>query len=121
MIHKCAQDRGFYKVLYKSAVALMCLLKYDHSCCRCPLPEPGPPTPGLPASARSTPPAADSCAAGAFPAAQSQQLLTAQPLPQFQHGMISHLFTHETTLGIKEMTNVCLCDLEKTSLPVLKL
>lgn len=69
----------------------MCLLKYDHPCCRCAVPEPGPPAPGLPTPARSTPPAADSCPPGALPAAQDQQLLAAQPFPQFQHGEIQIL------------------------------
>lgn len=63
----------------------------DDLCHRCPLPEPGPPPAGLPASARSTPAAAGSRPAGALHAAQGQQLLAAQPLPQFQHGTITHL------------------------------
>lgn len=66
-------------------------MKRENSChndaivpaCRYPLPEPGPPAPGLPGSAGSALPATDSRPAGALPAAQDQRLLAAQPLPQF--------------------------------------
>lgn len=62
--------------------------------CRCPFPEPSPPPPGLPRPARTTPPAADSCPAGALPAAQGQQHASSQPLPQFQHGTTLRFVTH---------------------------
>lgn len=54
--------------------------------CRCFVTEPGPPAPGFPGSAGSTLPATGSHPAGALPASQAQQLLTPQPVSQFQHG-----------------------------------
>lgn len=60
-------------------------------CCRCVVTEPGPPAPGFPVSAGSTPPASHSLPAGTLPAAQGQRLLNTEPIPQFQHGTTLHV------------------------------
>lgn len=65
---------------------------------RCCLPEPSPPAHGLPSSPRPTAPAAHSCPAGTLPAAQGRQLLASQPLPQLQHGNLSHTCSEQKRL-----------------------
>lgn len=103
----------------ESKETLTCFLDCD-SCCRCPLPEPGPPSSGLLAFAGSTSSATGSRPAGAFPAAQGQQLLAAQPLPEFQHGKRLYIFSvwSHVWLDVQMIQGFLVFSSEKEQIPL---